>query len=535
MDTIVVDQIIYHLPTGITDVQQLITMARQKNAQIRIRGANHSVQASTYPDETTYGYQDSIFVMLSKMNTVSIDTIENTVTVEAGCHLGYDPFDPTNISTLENSLFYQLDQAGYALPDMGGIIHQTVGGFLSTGSSGGSTKYSFLDALESITFFPADTDCPQPRTVSRSHDSDLFYAVGVSMGLLGIIVSATFSLEKHFNIKGTESITSIEECPIDMSGRRKTGKIKLQDFLKDTDYYRILWYPQPKVSRVTVWQANRSPYNPKCRTPYQEFTPILNSKLLPQIAAHIIYSGIGRWPQWLGNITGVNSKLYQVAKAVVAKSFYAFIFPKILPLFVTEDVHNKEHPNKPQEFEDFWYCGLPMDDKVNDRLFPVEFTELWIPFKEGDDTVSKVLQTLNNLFRNLYNTGTDPIPAGAFATELYAAKKSEFWMSPAYDSDVLRVDVFWFKGNLGSPFESFYPLFWDALAPFNFRCHWGKYLPPATGKQGVDYLRRQYPKWNDFLRLRQEHDPLNVFLNEYWKQHLGIWTGDKNDFNKRSW
>jgi hypothetical protein len=40
----------------------------------------------------------------------------------------------------EQSLCYALQQRGYALPDLGGISHQSVGGFLSTGSAGGTCK-----------------------------------------------------------------------------------------------------------------------------------------------------------------------------------------------------------------------------------------------------------------------------------------------------------------------------------------------------------------------------------------------------------
>ena len=201
MQNLEIDSINYYLPETIADVQQLVKLARQNKTQIRIRGARHSVPAAIYPDQQTPNNQQGIFVMLAKMNKVAIDKTAKTVTVDAGCHLGYDPFDPTNTSTWENSLFAQLDAQGFAVPDMGGIIHQTVGGFLSTGSSGGSTQFSFNECLQSLTFIPADSDDPQPITVSiHDANTDLFYAAGVSMCLLGIIVSASFSLVEKFNI-----------------------------------------------------------------------------------------------------------------------------------------------------------------------------------------------------------------------------------------------------------------------------------------------------------------------------------------------
>ena len=133
-----VNDITYLLPESVADVQTLVTQARQQKKQIRVRGAYHSVAAAVDPT-TQAEAANGIYVLLSYLNKVSINSTAQSVSVEAGCHLGYDPLDPTGISTWENSLFAQLDQAGFAVPDMGGIIHQTVGGFLSTGSAGGST------------------------------------------------------------------------------------------------------------------------------------------------------------------------------------------------------------------------------------------------------------------------------------------------------------------------------------------------------------------------------------------------------------
>ena len=53
-------------------------------------------------------------------------------------------------STLENSLNYQLDEKGYALPVLGGMSHQSIAGFLLTGSASGSYTHGFADAVEQI-------------------------------------------------------------------------------------------------------------------------------------------------------------------------------------------------------------------------------------------------------------------------------------------------------------------------------------------------------------------------------------------------
>jgi hypothetical protein len=533
MGTITVDGITYYLPENVADIQQLITQARQNKTEIRVRGANHSVAQSISTDTAAPGATENINMMLSNLDKVTINSSTNTVEVEAGCHLGYDPFDPTAISTWENSLFCQLDLAGFAVPDMGGIIHQTVGGFLSTGSSGGSTNYSFNEMLLSVTFIPADSDNPAPVTVSITDaDNSKFYAVGVSMGLLGIIVSATFSIVPRYCIQGTETITTIANCAIDMSGTGVSGKTSMRDFLLNTEYTRILWYPQPTVSKATVWQAKQIPYTTQDLKPYQELPVILGSFIPAELAADLIYTSIGQWPNWLNSVLGTNDSI-KIGPITITQNeivqfvtdhFYSDILPLLLKAFVPLDSIVNGSP-VPQSFKDVWYSSLPMDNNMSDKLFPVEFTELWIPFDATSsvDTVAQVLEAMNTVFATMYKDNSGPIPAGAFCTELYAAKSSKFWMSPANGSNnVFRVDVFWFGNNIGSPTDSFYPLFWNALQPFDFRCHWGKYLPDALGPQGATYLKGQYPMWDNFLQLRQQLDPLQVFVSDYWRTHLGI-------------
>jgi hypothetical protein len=112
--------------------------------------------------------------------------------------------------------------------------------------------------------------------------------------------------------------------------------------------------------------------------------------------------------------------------------------------------------------------------------------------------------------------------AGTYACEVYAAKRSPFWLSPAYDTDVVRIDLFWFSKNRADPSKAFYPQFWSLLSRFGFRPHWGKSLPPASSAEGAAYLRDRYPRWDRFLELREELDPQQVFLSDYWRRQLGL-------------
>jgi hypothetical protein len=154
-----------------------------------------------------------------------------------------------------------------------------------------------------------------------------------------------------------------------------------------------------------------------------------------------------------------------------------------------------------------------MDNTSSDRLLATDFTELWIPIER----TAEVMRALRDHYRD---NGLSA--AGTYACEIYAAKRSPFWLSPSYESDVVRVDVFWFARNRADPVTRFYPQFWSLLQRFGFRAHWGKALPPSSSDTGVDYLRARYPRWDRFMALRDELDPQQVFVTDYWRQHLGI-------------
>jgi hypothetical protein len=90
--------------------------------------------------------------------------------------------------------------------------------------------------------------------------------------------------------------------------------------------------------------------------------------------------------------------------------------------------------------------------------------------------------------------------------------------------------VFWFRPGAkdGRSFEAdrerFFEQFWELMRKknINFRVHWGKHLPKADSPAGADYLRLQYPMWRKFMEVRREMDPDGIFLNTYWKEHLGL-------------
>lgn len=492
----------YYHPRTEDEVRDLILYAKETGKLLRCRGSAHSASAAIFTtckgpppcQMDTPSDDGNLNVMLNLMNAiVEWDDARKRVTVQAGCHLGLDPSDPTHTSTLQNSLFYQMNQRGWAIPDMGGIIHQMVGGFLSTGSSGSSLTYAFNRHLVGLRLIDGNG-----VTVDLDESDERFYAAGVSLGLLGVIIHATFQAVDAFDIVGEQSTTTLPDCQVDLFGDGSRGKPSLEQFFRQTEHTRLMWWPQEGVHRMEVWKATiikeKAGFKPD---PYEEFPPIAGSQWPSQFVAGGVLTLLGRW-MMLGVLGGIT------------RFFVKHVYPTIVRIF--EPLDGRKGPLK---FRDIWWHGLPMDNSAYDNLIPTRFTELWIPVEQSQAVMQALMEvyTQNGLWA-----------AGTYSCEIYPTPSSKFWMSAAYGRDVVKVDVFWFGKNKGDPIAHFYPQFWNALKKFQFRPHWGKYLPYTADRptEWLEYTRSQYPKWDDFMALRAQMDPAQIFVTEYWRKHLGI-------------
>lgn len=544
----------YH-PTTEEQIIALVEQARAQKLKIRCRGAAHSVAWAIYTDakgirngvsEQDPPKGDNLNVMLDQYNHLTwIDEANGIVEVEAGIHLGYDPEDPTHTSTLENSLLYQAFKKGWALSDLGGITHQTVGGFLSTGSAGGSLTY---DLGENLIAFRVIDGAGNARWVEKDTDPDLFNALAVSFGLLGIITKVRFKLTKNFYIYGQQITTPTEaaKCPIDLFGPGNAVKPSMQQFLEQTPYTRILWWPQKGVERVVIWEAVRGQAIPVFDPlPYYEFADTKFLTQVEQMFGAILFTLLGNlnpfrvwgklqrdyaqffhnvselWGRKVGKLLGaigaalVTAVIYVIGfLLVLIFGIFRFLLLWIYPL-VVDVLQPLTKQGKALLFMDYMWRSLPMDNAADDILLGTEFTEIWIPIEYTE----KVMNLMKVQFAA---KGTDA--SGYYSTELYAGYKSDFWMSPSYGGNMFRVDPFWYINNAGIPDgkDGFFGKFWELFRANNipFRLHWGKFLPNYDHKAWADFLRSQYPRWDDFMALRAERDPDGIFFTDYWRLHL---------------
>jgi FAD/FMN-containing dehydrogenase len=312
----------YH-PATEAELASLVRHAGERGGQLRVMGSTHSVWraivtdqfsgASTPPGEFTVVLDRYVHVFEAEIDP--LDPERRLVEVQAGCHIGLAPSRPVqariverpagsnvrepspwHAGSWEHSLTATLHHRDrLALPDLGGISHQTIAGYVSTGSAGGTVKWSIHDAIARLRVIDAAGRVTE--LTPDGDDPDWFHAAGIGMGLCGVISTITFRCIPTFDIVGRESVSAARRSnDLDFYGDRPTSRLpSLEQFLIDTDYARLMWWPQRNFDRLVVWQARRAPFEPERRLrPYRE---IAHFPVASQVAASIVYTVLGNLDQ----------------------------------------------------------------------------------------------------------------------------------------------------------------------------------------------------------------------------------------------
>jgi len=612
----------YH-PSTEAELAALIRHAREAGGQLRVMGSTHSVWraivtdrfsgASTPPGEFTVVLDRYVQVFEAQVDPA--DPRSKLVEVQAGCHMGLAPTRPVQARIVErsegvdaggtspwhegswdNSLTAILHHRdGLALPDLGGITHQTVAGFISTGSAGGTVKWSVHDAIARLRVI--DSEGRVTELTPDGDDPDWFRAAGIGLGLCGVISTITFRCIPTFDIVGRETVSATRRSSdLDFYGDRPASRLpSLEQFLLDADYARLMWWPQRHFDRLVVWQARRAAFDPQRRL--RAYREIAHFPVASQVLASIVYTVLGnldrperaiahvnrlrraktevdwkgvrkrlrglfsrpRDPAHVGRTKGdrhgpiaLGAAWLMVVQLLVTAGDGLLVsalklrllrgMVKRLAALVPEHIDTllgpfvstgKDGAPVTQEFCDRGFMGLPLDNQMDDLLMPTWFTELWVPFTPGDGRLQETITRLRRCFDADGTAQGAYAATGAFAFELYVARADHtFFLSPATGSHAFRVDVFWFGNNQANPVTDFYPRFWKALEPLGYRLHWGKFLPPPDAAR-PDRLTARYPDWARWKAVRARVDPSGLFLTRYWREHLGL-SSDAESFQQDS-
>lgn len=155
---------------------------------------------------------DTLIDMLEYNKIIGYNDAERTITVQAGMILG--------------DMLEAIEAKGWCIPCLPDINTITIGGALATGTHGTSGKL-LCEYMTSCRLVLAD------GTVKEVNANDaLIDAVRVSLGVLGVMSTVTFTCEPIFTLHLKEGPENDSEwLP------------KIKERLKEHDFLRVLWLP----------------------------------------------------------------------------------------------------------------------------------------------------------------------------------------------------------------------------------------------------------------------------------------------------
>jgi L-gulonolactone oxidase len=112
--------------------------------------------------------------------------------------------------------------------------------------------------------------------------------------------------------------------------------------------------------------------------------------------------------------------------------------------------------------------------------------------------------------RRIVETGPDRI---SFPVEVRFTAADDIWLSHGYGRENAYIAIHQF---VGMPYEAYFRAFEEVCGSLGGRPHWGK----MHWRTAAD-LRPAYPRFDDFLAVRDRVDPGRVFASDYTRQVLG--------------
>jgi L-gulonolactone oxidase len=100
-----------------------------------------------------------------------------------------------------------------------------------------------------------------------------------------------------------------------------------------------------------------------------------------------------------------------------------------------------------------------------------------------------------------------------FPVECRFTGPDDVWLSHGYGRDSAYVAV---QQYVGVPYEPFFRAFEKVCLGLEGRPHWGK-----LHYRDAESLRPAYPRFDDFLAVRDRLDPNRIFANAYTDRVLG--------------
>ncbi|MEK3746285.1 D-arabinono-1,4-lactone oxidase [Brevibacillus sp. FSL K6-0770] len=177
------------MPQSLDEVISVVRACKADGTRIRVVGSGHSFTRLVQTEEC--------LLSLDRLQgIVHVDQEQQTVEVWAGTKL--------------KTLGALLHQAGYSQENLGDINAQSIAGAVSTGTHG--TGIQFGSVSTQVVGLTVVTASGEVLEVSEQSHPDLFKAMQVSLGLLGIIVRVKLRVLPAYRLRYQSHRMPLDEC-----------------------------------------------------------------------------------------------------------------------------------------------------------------------------------------------------------------------------------------------------------------------------------------------------------------------------------
>ena len=461
----------FFYPRNEEDIQLIVREAEEKNFRVRAVGSGHSYSEVAKGRDYLLSMKFISSVALTEKNGLKPAWKGDDVhlaTVGAG--------------TILKKLTRALDRKRLALSNMGAVDFQTISGAMLTGTHGtGITRPAVQDMVRSLKMVgtggemlqiePSDgiTD-PAAFTATNPvrliQDDDTFYSVILGFGAMGIIYELTLEVEPQFWMKEKRYLVDWSELRSDLLNGNFMTKVRNTDFVA----FRVNPYEVKGKHRCAIVEQEVIPFADR-PTGFGAFR------------RNIFSSVLGNLEFLMENtIVKTNLKPDGVRKSIN------------LALWATQDMSftGKSHELLYQSGEAVIRYGIS-----SEFAFPAK--------------AEKIVEVMEAIFAQAELNATEGGVYQSAHIPVRFVPPSKALLSSAYERETAYIDVPLLFGTRGDI---------DILERYQERMiglggipHWGKHNSRLY--QHHDFIRAQFSRTADWIRVRKNLDPKGTFLNDF--------------------
>ncbi|MFC5530910.1 D-arabinono-1,4-lactone oxidase [Cohnella yongneupensis] len=217
-----------YYPESIERIAEIVEKCRREGRRIRVVGSGHSF--------TAIAASDDVLVSLDLLQgIVSVDANAGTVTVWAG----------TKLKLLGELLHAE----GFAQENLGDIDVQSIAGAISTGTHG--TGIAFGTLATQVVGMTVVAGTGEVVSCTEASHPELFKALQVSIGSLGIIVQITLRLRPSYKLRYESSRVPLTDC------LKRLPELKAQH--RNFEFY---WFPYAEPCQLKMMNETDEPISP---------------------------------------------------------------------------------------------------------------------------------------------------------------------------------------------------------------------------------------------------------------------------------